>query len=57
MEEETKLGKAKKRAYSFLKAIGMGKNKDNKPDPNAFYGGNVVAAASKRKKELEQLNK
>lgn len=57
MEEESKLAKAKKSAYSFLKAIGMGKNKNDKPDPNVFYGGNVVAAANKRKKELEQLGK
>ena len=57
MEDETKLGKAKKSAYSFLRAIGLGKNKNDKPDKNVFYGGNVVSAANKKKKQLEQLDK
>jgi hypothetical protein len=50
------LEKKKKDAFSFLRAIGLGGNKDDKPSKNVFYAGNVVAAANKRKKELEKVN-
>ena len=48
------LEKKKKSAFSFLRAIGLGKNKKDKPDKNVFYGGNVVTAAKKREDELKK---
>ena len=48
------LAKKKKSAFSFLRAIGLDKNKPNKPDKNVFYAGNVVTEAEKRRKMLEQ---
>lgn len=48
------LTKKKKSAFSFLRAIGLAKNKEDKPDKNVFYAGNVVTEAKKRQKELEK---
>jgi len=50
------LGKKKKGTYSFLRALGLGKNKSDYGDKNVFYAGNVTTAANKRKKELEKVN-
>ena len=50
------LGKKKKSTFSFLRALGLGKNKDDASDKNVFYAGNVTTAANKRKKELEKVN-
>jgi len=50
------LSKKKKGTYSFLRALGLGKNKNDASDKNVFYAGNVTTAANKRKKELEKVN-
>ena len=48
------LEKKKKGAFSFLRAIGLCKNKKDTPDKNVFYAGNVVTNANKRKKMLDE---
>ena len=50
------LDKKKKSSFSFLRAIGLGKNKNDSGDKNVFYAGNVTTAANKRKKEVEKVN-
>jgi len=50
------LEKKKKGTFSFLRALGLGKNKNDSSDKNVFYAGNVTTAAGKRNKELEKVN-
>jgi len=50
------LSKKKKGTFSFLRALGLGKNKNDTSDKNVFYAGNVTTAANNRKKELEKVN-
>ena len=50
------LDKKKKGTFSFLRSLGLGKNKNDATDKNVFYAGNVTTAANKRKKELEKVN-
>ena len=48
------LEKKKKSMFSFLRAIGLGKNQKDDKKKNVFYAGNVVTDAKKRQKELEK---